>query len=95
MIVIDTPALPFRRAVAGLIALIVLAEPAEARTPQGIPILAYHRFDPTTAGSTTVTLKAFTAQLSWLTQHGYRIVRLREAAAALKAPAASAVPSEQ
>lgn len=42
-----------------------------------IPILVYHRFDPTTPGPTTVVTKVFEEQLKWLTLHHYKIVPLR------------------
>lgn len=92
----DRPTLHLPRLVAfaGLIASIVMVAPAAAQQPRGIPILAYHRFDPTTAGPTTVTLRAFTAQLAWLAQHGFRIVRLREAAAVLRGSGAGTPPRE-
>src|SRR5581483_1707996 len=48
-------------------------------TPQaqsGIPILTYHRFDPTTPGPTTVTTATFLSQLDTLTEQGYSVVPL-------------------
>lgn len=78
----------------GLVALTIAMSPAEAQKPAGIPILAYHRFDPAIAGPTTVTRRAFTSQISWLAQHGFRIVRLRDAVTQLKAPAATGISTE-
>lgn len=52
-------------------------EAAKAPTQEPIPILAYHRFDPTTPGPTTVTTRVFEQQLAWLAAHHYRIARLR------------------
>lgn len=93
---INSPPLRRRRLIAlgGLVALTVMMSPAEAQKPAGIPILAYHRFDPAIAGPTTVTRRAFTSQLAWLAQHGFRIVRLRDAVTELKAPTATAVSKE-
>jgi len=42
----------------------------------GVPILAYHRFDPKTPASTTVTLDSFESQISALSKQGYSIVPL-------------------
>jgi peptidoglycan/xylan/chitin deacetylase (PgdA/CDA1 family) len=81
-----------RIAFASLIASVFIGAPAAAQQPPGIPILAYHRFDPATAGTTTVTMRAFTAQLSWLAQHGFRIVRLRDVTTILNRPGAGALP---
>lgn len=41
------------------------------------PILVYHRFGPTAAGSMTVRTAAFAAQLEFLKKNGYTIVPLR------------------
>lgn len=73
-------------AAGALLALMSLAAPsasAAADTPRGVPILVYHRFDPTVAGPTTVTVAAFEAQLDWLTAHNYQVVSLRSALAGL------------
>jgi peptidoglycan/xylan/chitin deacetylase (PgdA/CDA1 family) len=70
--------------VAGLLAYACFAPgPAAAGQSQGIPVLVYHRFDPTKAAAMTVTTTAFTAQLAWLTQHHYRVIPLRAALAEL------------
>ena len=66
-----------------LIALSLASPSAAADERQGVPIFVYHRFDPATAGPTTVTVTAFEAQLAWLAQHDYRIVPLRTALAEL------------
>jgi len=58
-----------------------------APEPGAIPILAYHRFDPARPGPTTVTVKTFESQVNQLAGLGYRVVRLREAIAALHRPA--------
>jgi len=50
-----------------------------------IPILCYHRFDPSRSGSTTITLAAVEEQLRLLDRHGYQIVTLAEAIALLRA----------
>jgi len=61
-----------------------LASPsAAADRPRGIPVLVYHRFDPAVAGSTTVTVAAFEAQLTWLAEHDYQVVPLHSAVAEL------------
>ena len=44
-----------------------------------VPILAYHRFDPATPASTTVTTKTFLSQLDTLTKDGYTVVPLHQA----------------
>ena len=53
-----------------------------AQLPQqaGIPILAYHRFDPTTPASTTVTTATFVSQLNFLADHHYTVVPLTSVA---------------
>jgi peptidoglycan/xylan/chitin deacetylase (PgdA/CDA1 family) len=66
-------------------AALALAVPSANAAEAGTAILVYHRFDPTLAGPTTVTVAAFEAQLAWLSQHDYRIVPLHEAVAELKA----------
>jgi peptidoglycan/xylan/chitin deacetylase (PgdA/CDA1 family) len=66
------------------LAIASLALPSAAVEDVGrTPILAYHRFDPTVAGATTVTVAAFEDQLAWLAKHNYRIVSLRTALAEL------------
>lgn len=66
----------FARAALAALAL-VLTGPALAVAAQApIPILVYHRFDPTTAASTTVRVSSFEDQLAWLDAHGYRIAPL-------------------
>ena len=51
---------------------------AQTSVPGGIPVLAYHRFDPTTPASTTVTTATFESQLAYLDAHHYRIVPLSD-----------------
>ena len=46
-----------------------------ARHP-GIPVLAYHRFDPVTPGSTTVTIPTLESQLDWIVEHRFTVVPL-------------------
>jgi peptidoglycan/xylan/chitin deacetylase (PgdA/CDA1 family) len=46
---------------------------------QTVPILCYHRFGPV-RGSMTVTQQAFEAQMEYLADNGYRVVRLSELA---------------
>lgn len=52
--------------------------PAPVAPPRSIPVLAYHRFDPATPGSTTVTLATFTSQLNTLAADGYTILPLEQ-----------------
>jgi peptidoglycan/xylan/chitin deacetylase (PgdA/CDA1 family) len=52
------------------------ALPARIVEERGIPVLAYHRFDPLKSGSTTVTTATFRSQLDWLVSHGYAVVPL-------------------
>jgi len=52
------------------------ALPARIVEERGIPVLAYHRFDPLKSGSTTVTTATFRSQLDWLVGHGYAVVPL-------------------
>ncbi len=62
-----------------------IAQPAQ---PAGVPVLAYHRFDPHTPAATTVTTATFESQLDYLVGHGYSIVPLANIVAAVlrKAP---------
>ena len=50
-----------------------------AQAQSGIPILTYHRFDPNTAGPTTVTIATFESQLDTLAANGYAVVPLETA----------------
>jgi len=43
-----------------------------------VPILVYHRFDPTASGPTTITTRDFESHLNYLAENGYRVIRLRE-----------------
>jgi peptidoglycan/xylan/chitin deacetylase (PgdA/CDA1 family) len=62
-----------------LLAFLVLTAPLFAQQPNGIPILTYHRFDPTTPAYTTVTTATFNGQLDTLAKDGYTVVPLRQA----------------
>jgi peptidoglycan/xylan/chitin deacetylase (PgdA/CDA1 family) len=42
-----------------------------------VPVLVYHRFDPTTPGSMTITVKKFQEQLQWLKDNHYTVIPLR------------------
>jgi len=69
--------------------LLMLLPAGLAQTPsggggRGIPVLAYHRFDPVTAGSTTVTTATFESQMAWLDEHHYRVVPLAAVVAAMR-----------
>jgi peptidoglycan/xylan/chitin deacetylase (PgdA/CDA1 family) len=43
-----------------------------------LPILVYHRFGPAVVDSMTVTTPVFEAQLTYLREHGYTVISLRE-----------------
>lgn len=59
--------------------------PAAADEPAAVPVYLYHRFSPTLTGPTTVTTGTFESNLAWLAQEHYRVVRLGELVAALRA----------
>ena len=62
-----------------LAAFVAMANPPSALAQaSSATILVYHRFGPTVADSMTVTTAVFTAQLSYLHDHGYTIVPLRD-----------------
>lgn len=54
---------------------------------RGIPVLAYHRFDPLKPGSTTITTATLRSQLDWLVSHRYTVVPLADVVAMVKAHA--------
>jgi peptidoglycan/xylan/chitin deacetylase (PgdA/CDA1 family) len=56
---------------------IAYPRPASAETASAT-ILVYHRFGPTVADSMTVTTAVFASQLSYLRDHGYTVVPLRD-----------------
>lgn len=69
------------RSIAALVAALLLACSASAsdRAPQvRVPILLYHRFDPSATGLTTITTQNFASHLSYLAENGYRVIPLRE-----------------
>ncbi len=43
-----------------------------------VPILVYHRFDPSAPGPTTITPKTFESHLDYLASNGYRVIPLRQ-----------------
>jgi peptidoglycan/xylan/chitin deacetylase (PgdA/CDA1 family) len=64
-------------------AALCLARPAQAQQPP-IPVLTYHRFDPTASHSgTVVTTPKFIHQMEWLAAHHIAVVPLHQAVAAL------------
>jgi peptidoglycan/xylan/chitin deacetylase (PgdA/CDA1 family) len=67
-----------RYAALGLLLFAFAATRLLGQAPQhpGIPILAYHRFDPLKPGSTTVTTATLLSQLSWIVEHHYTVVPL-------------------
>jgi peptidoglycan/xylan/chitin deacetylase (PgdA/CDA1 family) len=73
------------RAVLLAAALLLCQAAGAAAQPAGaIPVLAYHRFDPTHAGAATVvTTPVFVTQMAWLAAHNIRVVKLRDALAAI------------
>lgn len=58
---------------------------AFAAEPASTPILIYHRFHPTRAGSTTTPTPVFAAQLAWLAKNNYHGERLHDLVTALYA----------
>jgi peptidoglycan/xylan/chitin deacetylase (PgdA/CDA1 family) len=62
-----------------LLSALLLSTAARAQSPSGVPILAYHRFDPSTAAYTTVKVSTFEGQLDILAKDGYTIVPLHQA----------------
>ncbi|MGO8800153.1 MAG: polysaccharide deacetylase family protein [Roseiarcus sp.] len=68
---------------AALIAMIASLGSVRAED-RGVPILLYHRFHPTTPGSTTVTTPVFQEQLAWLADHHYNVARLGSVVDALR-----------
>ncbi len=71
--------------VAGLAVALLAASLGTATAQQpSIPVLTYHRFDPSIAKSATiVTNSVFTAQMRWLQTHDIAVVKLADAVAAL------------
>jgi len=64
---------------AALAAMMPIVYPRPASAEGGsATILVYHRFGPTVADSMTVTTPVFAGQLSYLHDHGYTIVPLRD-----------------
>jgi peptidoglycan/xylan/chitin deacetylase (PgdA/CDA1 family) len=53
----------------------VLAAPTE--TQSNVPILTYHRFDPSVPGSMTINTAKFEAQLKWLKDNNYTVIPLK------------------
>lgn len=66
-----------------LLLLLFATLPVAAQTAPAIPILAYHRFDPSTPASTTVTVATFNGQLDLLAHEGYTILPLQQVTAIL------------
>lgn len=63
----------------GLLLLSLFVAPgicAQTPQPAGMPVLAYHRFDPSMSASTTVTTAVFESQLDALAAHHFTIVPL-------------------
>lgn len=68
-------------AAVGWAASAVAAHAADA----SVPILLYHRFDASRAGSAmAVTTPVFEQQLNWLADHGYKVARLGAVVDALR-----------
>ncbi|TWB65935.1 peptidoglycan/xylan/chitin deacetylase (PgdA/CDA1 family) [Nitrospirillum amazonense] len=66
-----------------LLLVSAVAAPA-ARGEGGTPVLAYHRFDPTTPGPTTITTPVFERQLDWLDAHDIKVMPLRSVVDAVR-----------
>lgn len=60
------------------LALLALVTSTQAAGEIRIPVLLYHRFHPSTAASTTITVGTFEAQLRELKARGYTIVPARD-----------------
>jgi peptidoglycan/xylan/chitin deacetylase (PgdA/CDA1 family) len=52
--------------------------PRQTPSPQGIPILLYHRLGPVVADSMTVTTPVFESHLNYLRENSYTIIPLRQ-----------------
>jgi peptidoglycan/xylan/chitin deacetylase (PgdA/CDA1 family) len=50
---------------------------AVADTKSSVPILTYHRFDPSVPGSMTINTAKFEEQLKWLKDNGYTVIPLK------------------
>jgi len=66
--------------VTAFVSALLLASSALAadRKELRVPILVYHRFDPASAGLTTITTRDFESHVNYLAENGYRVIRLRE-----------------
>lgn len=62
-----------------LLAAALLFAPCLRAQITAVPILTYHRFDPTTAAFTTVRAATFESQLDTLAKDGYTVVPLTQA----------------
>jgi peptidoglycan/xylan/chitin deacetylase (PgdA/CDA1 family) len=76
------------RSLFALLAVLVAVLPAAAATPDGVPVLMYHRVDAQTPSdavgrSLTVAPAAFAAQLAWLRAHHIATLTTAELVAAL------------
>jgi hypothetical protein len=60
-----------------VVAVVLLAWPAWARTDFATPILVYHRFGPAATDEMTVRTSVFEAQLEALNRQGYTVIPLR------------------
>lgn len=76
-----------RRHLLSLCVCLLLAPISLGQAPlrPGIPVLAYHRFDPVKPGYTQVTTATLESQLQWIADHHYKVVRLPEVVAAVHA----------
>jgi peptidoglycan/xylan/chitin deacetylase (PgdA/CDA1 family) len=88
----NAPLLSRRAVLAGAAAMAATntARSAAPSSTAGIPILAYHRFDPSAPAPTTVTMGTFQSQLDILARLDFRIVPLRQAVDTLHAPRTAA-----
>lgn len=61
-------------------------------SPNGVPILLYHRFGPVVADSMTVTTPVFESHLRYLKENGYTVIPLRRLVDWLRKKAPAPLP---
>jgi peptidoglycan/xylan/chitin deacetylase (PgdA/CDA1 family) len=78
--------------VAALVAALCPLRASAGAAGSAVPILLYHRFGPVARDSMTVRTSVFEAQLEYLRDHGYRIVRLGDLVNSLRGAAPAQPP---
>lgn len=68
----------------GLALIMCLFSPLAFAGANGVPILAYHNFDPSVAGSMTMSTARFEEQLKWIKDNGYTVIPLKDLVAYLQ-----------